>query len=108
LKDGTYTGTGTGFRGNTDVSVTVSSGKISDVTIVSYEDDDQFFSRAKSTIISEIIKNQDVNVDAVSGATYSSKGIMEAVANALNITYTNTNDSAGAQEGRGGHNRKGF
>lgn len=108
LKDGTYTGTGTGFRGDTNVSVTVTNGKIADITISSYQDDDQFFSRAKSTVISEIIKNQDVNVDAVSGATYSSKGIMEAVANALNISYTNTNNSSDVKEGHGGHNRKSF
>jgi uncharacterized protein with FMN-binding domain len=91
--DGTYTGTGTGFRGDTEVSVTVEGGKISDITINSYQDDRQYFNRAQSTIISEIIEAQDVNVTAVSGATFSSNGIMEAVANALNVSYTNSNSS---------------
>lgn len=97
--DGTYTGTGTGFRGNTKVSVTVSGGKISDIEVVSYQDDDQFFNRAKSTVLSEIIKNQSVDVTAVSGATYSSNGIMEAVANALGVSYTNTNSGNGSGHG---------
>lgn len=105
LTDGTYTGTGTGFRGETEVSVTVTDGKISDITIESYQDDEQFFSRAESTVISEIIQDQDVNVDAVSGATFSSNGIKEAVANALGISFTNPNDSASGQQGHGG---KGF
>lgn len=114
FKDGTYTGTGTGFRGDTNVSVTVANGKISDITVVSYQDDAQFFSRAKNTVISEILKNQDVNVDAVSGATYSSNGIIDAVANALNIkntntnSNTNTNDSGFTKKGRTEHNRKDF
>lgn len=106
-EDGTYTGSGTGFRGDTQVSVTVADGKIEDITIVSYQDDEQFFERAESTVISEIIQEQDVNVDAVSGATYSSNGIMEAVANALGISYTNTN-SSGGEAGRSGHGGKGF
>jgi uncharacterized protein with FMN-binding domain/NAD-dependent dihydropyrimidine dehydrogenase PreA subunit len=92
--DGTYTGSGTGYKGTTKVSVTVSGGKITDITIVSYADDAPYFSRAKSTVISEIIQNQSVNVTAVSGATFSSNGIMSAVANALGVSYTNTGSSS--------------
>jgi polyferredoxin/uncharacterized protein with FMN-binding domain len=92
-KDGTYTGTGTGFRGTTKVTVTVSGGKITDIEVVSYQDNDPYFSRAKSTVISEILKDQTVKVSAVSGATFSSNGIMEAVANALGVSYTNPNSS---------------
>ena len=88
LQDGTYTGSGTGLRGETGVTVTVSGGKITDIKIDSYQDDQQFFERASSTIIQRIISNQSVNVDAVSGATYSSNGIKEAVANALNLSFT--------------------
>ena len=91
IADGTYTGTGNGFRGETKVNVTVKDGMISSIDIVSYQDDDKFFSRASSTVINNIIKSQSVNVDAVSGATYSSNGIMEAVANALNIEFTGAN-----------------
>lgn len=102
-KDGTYTDTGTGFRGETEVSVTVENGNISDIAILSYEDDREYFVRAEDSVISDIMESQDVNVDAVSGATFSSNGIMEAVANALGEAYTNTNDSTERSEHGGGH-----
>ena len=84
-KDGTYQGSGTGFRGGTTtVSVTVQNGKITGVHVVSTDDDQQFFDRAYSSVTQSILSSQSTQVDAVSGATYSSQGIMEAVANALN------------------------
>lgn len=83
-KDGTYEGSGTGFRGGTTtVSVVVKNGKITDITTLSTRDDRRFYYRASNTVIQEIINNQSANVDTVSGATFSSRGIMEAVANAL-------------------------
>lgn len=91
--DGTYSGSGTGLRGTTSVTVTVSGGKITSINIVSYQDDSQYFSRAKSTIISEIIAAQSINVSTVSGATFSSNGIIEAVADALDISFTNPNST---------------
>ncbi len=100
--DGTYIGTGQGFRGETKTEVTVENGNITDITIVSYEDDNEYFNRAKDAIISEIIENQDINVDAVSGATFSSNGIMEAAADALGVSYTNTNSDR-KQEKHGGN-----
>jgi len=83
-KDGIYQGSGTGFRGaTTTVSVTVSGGKITTINVDSYGDDDRFFNQAYSGVSQEIISSQSTNVDAVSGATFSSKGIMQAVENAL-------------------------
>ena len=83
-KDGTYTGSGKGFKGRTtNVSVTVANGKITNVETVSYGDDRPYYERAASSVIKNIISKQSTSVDAVSGATYSSKGIMSAVANAL-------------------------
>jgi len=85
-KDGTYTGSGTGFKGGTGatkVSVVVAGGKITSVTTVSYKDDQQYYNRAFSTISKSIISKQVASVDTVSGATYSSKGIIQAVGDAL-------------------------
>lgn len=87
-KDGTYTGTANGYRGEVNVTVIVKNGNISSITIDSYKDDSQFFNKAKNTIIDEIISSQSTNVKIVSGATYSSKGIINAIANALNNTST--------------------
>ena len=82
-KDGTYTGTGMGFRGTTTLSLTISGGEITDVTVVSYQDDAKYFDRAFQTIASDIISAQSAEVDVVSHATFSSRGIIEAVNDAL-------------------------
>ncbi|MCH3954431.1 MAG: FMN-binding protein [Eubacterium sp.] len=76
------------------------NGKITDITVESYEDDDQFFNQAQSTVIDENLSNQSVNVDTVSGAAYSSNGILEAVADALNISFDNPNDSTASERSR--------
>jgi len=56
--------------------------KITDISIVSYEDDDEYMDPARA-VVSAILSAQSPNVSAVSGATYSSKGIMNAVNAAL-------------------------
>lgn len=81
--DGTYTGSGHGHKGTTTVQVVVSGGKITSITTVSTGDDAQYYNRAFSTVVSEIISSQSTSVNAVSGATHSSDGIMAAVASAL-------------------------
>lgn len=97
--DGVYTGSGTGFRGTTSVSVTVENGMITDITVLSYQDDDRFFNNAQYGVIADILETQSVDVDAVSGATFSSNSIKEAVANALNLSFTNPNSSMGGGHG---------
>lgn len=80
--DGTFTGSGTGFSGVTKVEVVVEEQQITAVNILSFEDDASFFNRAKS-VIDSVLLRQTWEVDTVSGATYSSRGILEAVKNAL-------------------------
>lgn len=96
-QDGVCTGTGTGFKDSTEVQVTVENGNISDITVVSTGDDEEFFNRAKSAIISEVISLQSTQADTVSGAAFSSNGIIGAVANALGILYENPNSTANQQ-----------
>ena len=83
--DGMYTGSGNGFRGVISAQVTVEGGRITDVTILSSSDDRDFFQRAQNGVIPAVLQAQSVNVSAVSGATYSSRGILEAVADALQL-----------------------
>ena len=100
--DGVYTGTGSGYRGATQVQVTVEGGKITDITVLSYSDDRQYFSRAQSSLIEAILNAQSVEVSAISGATFSSNGILEAVADALDIDFANPNAAMGGRrKGRG-------
>lgn len=83
-KDGTYEGQGTGFRrGTTTVSITIKGGKITSIETLSTQDTPDFYERCSGTVIDEIISSQSASVDTVSGATFSSRGIMEAVGNAL-------------------------
>lgn len=83
IADGVYTGTGKGFRGEMTTEVTVQSEQITKIEVTETVDDAKWFDRAYSTVASEIISSQTGDVDSVSGATYSSMGIKEAVANAL-------------------------
>lgn len=83
-KDGVYTGTGTGFRPGDILQVTIKGGKISNIEVVSSNDTLSFFGRAYSQVVPEILNQQTINVDTVSGATMSSDGIIQAVQNALN------------------------
>lgn len=103
LADGAYTGSGTGFRGETSVSVTVTNGYITSIQVTDYRDDERYFSRAETTVINEILAGQTPDVDAVSGATYSSNGIMEAVADALGIDFTAATPTGGREGGHGRH-----
>jgi uncharacterized protein with FMN-binding domain len=83
IKDGVYEGTGTGFRGKMTVEVTVKNQQITEIEVTQTNDDAKWFNRAYSITASNIISNQVADVDTVSGATYSSMGIKEGVANAL-------------------------
>lgn len=82
LADGVYKGSATGYRGSVTVAVTILDKKIVSIDILSASDDEAFFNRAKG-VIGRIISSQSLDVDVVSGATYSSNGIIGAVKNAL-------------------------
>ncbi len=81
--DGSYTASAFGYDGDITVTVTIAEDKITSISASSEEEDLWYFEQAKSKIIDLIISSRSTEVDAVSGATYSSKGIMKAVENAL-------------------------
>lgn len=95
LKDGVYTGSGQGFRSVITVAVTVSGGKIAAIEIVSAGDDEPYFSNAKG-LIGSVIAAQSTSVDTISGATYSSKGILVAIKNALEQSAGQAKSSSAA------------
>lgn len=82
-KDGSYEGTATGFGGDITVKVTVDGGKITAVDIVSAEKEDGAYLTMAEDIIPKIIDAQTSEVDTISGATFSSSGIKNATAQAL-------------------------
>ncbi len=82
--NGTYTAQAYGYDGDVTVTVTIQDDVIIQITGKTDESDSWYFDSAKNSVISQIIQSQQTNVDAVSGATYSSKAIMSAVQKALN------------------------
>ena len=82
-KDGTYQGSGTGFGGTVSVQVTISGGKITSIDVLSASGETPSYFASAQGVISRMISGQTPNVDAVSGATYSSNGIIQAVQDAL-------------------------
>ena len=81
-KDGTYTGFGDGMNGKVKVSVTISQDKITSISVGESSEDEEYLAEAKG-VIDRIIASQSTDVDVISGATYSSNGIIGGVNEAL-------------------------
>lgn len=81
-KNGTFSGTSDGFKGAISVNVKIQNDIITDISLASSSDDEPYISFAQA-VIPNIISAQSTNVDTVSGATFSSRGIINAVKNAL-------------------------
>ena len=82
-KDGTYTGTGKGYSGTITLTAKIKKGVIKSLE-AEHTDTPVFFKKAWDILENEIIQNQSVEgIDTVSGATYSSKGIINAMKDIL-------------------------
>ena len=91
--DGNYTGVNTyildadKIERKISVDVQILEGKIKNVSVISIEPvteaDKRFIDDAKKGVIPKIIEKNTTSVDAVSGATYTSNGIKDAVNDAL-------------------------
>ena len=82
-KDGTYTGSAQGFGGTITVQVTLASDEITDIQVTSAPGEDSAYLSQGEGVISSIISAQSTDVDTVSGATFSSTSIINAVVDAL-------------------------
>ncbi|MDD7389231.1 MAG: FMN-binding protein [Lachnospiraceae bacterium] len=82
--DGIWEGTGIGFGGEIRVAVTVENGKITGVEILSADSEDQAYFNMAKVLPDRIVEAQSAQIDTVSGATFSSTGILEAAQDALN------------------------
>lgn len=79
LKDGVYTAEGAGHNGPVTVQTTIKGGKIAGVVVVKHAETPGIFEAAIDKVPAEIVKRQSLSIDAVSGATYMSNAIVEAV-----------------------------
>ena len=82
-KDGTYTGSAQGFGGAIEVQVTLKDDEITDIQVTGASGEDSAYLSQAQSVISSIISAQSTDVDTVSGATFSSTGIINAVIDAI-------------------------
>lgn len=87
LKDGTYQGSADGYNGTITVSVVVENSQVTEINVISQNDTDRFFNQAES-VLDDIIQQQSLEVDTISGATFSSAGLINAVYDALQDAVT--------------------
>ena len=83
--DGTWEGEGMGLNGPVRAAVTLEDGRITEIKILERTDDDPYFTDARVELVPKILEQQSADVDTVSGATFSSEGILEAVEEALKL-----------------------
>ncbi len=78
----TTQGTGVGKHGDVTVAVTFDSGKIKDIKIVKQQENPVLAAKVFTDLKHHVIDTNSVQLDAISGATFSSKGFLDAVADA--------------------------
>lgn len=84
--DGTYAGTGNGFGGPVKVEVKVEGGRIVSISVSEAEGEDEAYLSIATQVLENIVDAQTADVDVISGASYSSQGIIDAVKDALKVT----------------------
>ncbi|ETP73891.1 succinate dehydrogenase/fumarate reductase flavoprotein subunit [Lachnospiraceae bacterium JC7] len=80
---GEFSGTGKGFEGDVTVTLNLKDSVLESAEIVGDKETPNVGGKAIEKIMAEMNEHHTVNVDSVSGATYTSKGIEEALAAAL-------------------------
>lgn len=73
-----------GFRGNTPLSIRIKKGKIIDIKPLANQETPKFFNKVKQGLLNKwngmkVSKAASVQVDGVTGATFSSKAVKENV-----------------------------
>jgi uncharacterized protein with FMN-binding domain len=79
----TKEGTGMGYKDDITVSVETEGDKILAIKVVKMDETKRIAEPAIEKLTAEILEKQSVEVDNVAGATYTSEGFKEAVADAL-------------------------
>jgi uncharacterized protein with FMN-binding domain len=80
VPDGIYTGTYEIFPVKVVAAVTVSAGEITNIELIEHRNG---LGKKAERILDDVIQGQNLNVDAISGATLSSKTILKSIEDAL-------------------------
>ena len=84
---GKFTGRGRGFVGDIEVMVFFESGLMTKIEVIKSEEIKAKWLPAKEKIIERVLSSQSLDVDVVTGATASSKGLLEAIEDARKKVY---------------------
>jgi uncharacterized protein with FMN-binding domain len=84
IKDGTYEGFGLGFGGRINTEVTIKYNKIINIKILSHSETEGYYEEVFRDLSYEITESQNLNLDAISGATSTSRGFLNSVRDAVN------------------------
>ncbi|MBO5597952.1 MAG: FAD-dependent oxidoreductase [Oribacterium sp.] len=90
---GTYTGKGTGYNGEVTVDVTFDDKSVTAIEVKDSKETDQVGTPAFDIVINDIIAANGTGVDSVSGATFSSRAIKEAVNDAADQAGVTNKDA---------------
>lgn len=108
LADGVYQGSGQGYQSTITVEVTVEQGRVTNITVLEQNDTPNFYAYAE-TIPDTVVEEQSLQVDAVTGATYSSAGLLNAIEDALSGAVLEgelqVNEAMDALPEKGGHGK---
>lgn len=83
FRDGVYRGEAEGYGGTISLSVVVESGRIDAIEVLDHSREDPAYYMLAESVLDTILKQQDPEADTVSGATFSSAGLIRAVQDAL-------------------------
>ena len=78
----TAEGTGVGKHGDVTVAVTFDGGKITDIKVVKAQENKVLARGVYTDLKDQVIATNSVDLDVISGATFSSKGFLDAVKDA--------------------------
>jgi len=78
-----FEGTGQGYRGPIAVQVYVNDGTITEIVIIDSDEDRNVGVPAMEELIELVVLYNSTDIDAISGATETSRGFLEAVHNAI-------------------------
>lgn len=92
LRDGQYHAQAQGFGGPVEVQVTIENGKITKTEILSAENETPDYLKTASVLLDQIVDRQSADIDTVSGATFSSRGILDAAKKALEEAHEKTDE----------------
>ena len=92
VNDGNYTGIGTGYNGYITVSVSFRNGILTNVIVTDEQETDAVSDAPLNKIPEYVINEQSLNVDVSTGATQTSKAVIEAIGNAITAANGNVEE----------------